>query len=240
MIFATLSAFSAEGVEQMDRTAAAQAWASVNIPLPQDTPSISGGGLVVESEPNGVGRKVWLTFSASGVYLIQGNICGDEGNSIRFGELYWELNPYTSQANALIYDSAGLISALPYFPQICSVDVIRINMGRIEKLSAWVNPWWMLSTRPTQEWRIGSEGTTPEGQYYVTLGGTIPADATVIIGRSLIATEIRQSPAGAVAVFPQEGMPPVGPTTLTVCSGGKCNSIIFERKVNINYPNGKG
>ena len=234
MIFTTSFAFAGEGVERMERNAAAQAWASVNVPLPEDTPSISGGGLVVESEINGVGRKVWLTFSQPGSYLLLGHTCS--GEEVRLGELGWETNPYTPQGSVLIYDGNVANLATPFLPQLCVIGAIRVGGGQIERSVAEINPWGRSAS---VEFPIGSEGFTSDGKYYLALL-PLQEDTTVILGREVIAEEIRRSPAGSIVVFPQVGMPPPGPTTLTVCGGGQCASTVFQRKLAVSANNGKG
>ena len=216
---------------KMDRHATAQAWATVNFPLPSDTPSISGGGLITESEINGFGRKVWLTTTQPGTYLLQGKNCN--GDEVKLGELGWG----DQIGSNLIYDSSALSGALPFFLQLCSVEVVRLDKGKIERLAVEVNPWQASTPGP----QFGSEGVMKgDGRYFVALP-SLPADATVIVGRLLIATEIQRSPTSNIVMFPAgAGLPPLGPTTLTVCSKGHCSTTTFERKVGAPGSGGKG
>lgn len=243
ILFAFLAFGQKSEIQKMDRNAATQAWAAISFPLPPDTPSITGGGLIVESETNGWNRKVWLTATRPGAYLLQGKTCN--GDDMKLGEVYWEANypslpsvPSVSSSpsfGGLVFDSVALASAFPFASQMCSVEAIRLDKGKIEKSSVEVNPW----QQPSPAFQFGSEGITKDGRYFVAMP-LLPADAIVILGRSMIATEIQRSPTNNIVVFPQVGMPPVGPTTITVCSGGKCTTTTFERKVAVETPGGKG
>lgn len=208
--------------EKIDRQAATRAW-DLAMSLPSDTPQISGGAPVVENEINGVGRRVWLVATKPGTYLLKG-VCGDEETklgTLGIGEMF------TTAYSLPVLDTAALQMAAPFFGQFCSVDVIRINGGVIEKSSTVVNAW----VGEPSSLRVGSEGITPEGQYYLAIGA-ISQESVAVLGRSSVATEIRNSLAGTtVLVFPFEGLPPAGPTTLTVCTKGVCSSVIFERKL---------
>lgn len=175
MFFALfLFAFLAFGqkAEMMDRAAATQAWAAVGMPLPPDTPSITGGGIIVESETNNVGRKVWLVYSQPGAYLLQGKTCN--GDEVRLGELQWELNPYSQSGGAMIFDSAAMTYALPFFSQICSIDVLRIGVGRIERSSVEISPWQQPSPIPGPQ--VVAESVDTGGAYYKITINTPPAE----------------------------------------------------------------
>lgn len=232
LFFITFLAFGQE-VKKLDRNTAARAWAMVNMSLPQDTPTISGGGLVVESETNGTGRKVWLLVSQPGTYLFQAVPCGGS-EEVKIGEIYWESINYGPFSIA-IFDGAALSSGLPYLSQFCLVEAIHINNSRIEKSSVIVNPW----DRGVPKNQF-SEGVTPDGVYYISTG-LLPQDAVVIMGRYTIATDIKSSPFGTTVFFPQGWLPPAGPATLTVCSGGRCNTNTYETRVYVNSSgSGKG
>lgn len=220
---------------KMDRHAATQAWATVNFPLPLDTPSITGGGIVVERETNGAGYKLWVVYSMPGTYLMVGQSC-DGGDELKLGELYWEPNPYNQIGSAVVFDSIALNSALPFFSQVCAVGLLRVDKGRIERSVVETNPWRKSAASP---FPVGSEGVAPNGRYFLALL-SLPADAVVILGRGVIAEGIQRSPTGSIAVFPQVGMPPLGPTTITVCTRGHCGTTTFERKVEMPSSHGKG
>lgn len=234
LIFSCFLAFGQRNdVQKLDRHAAAQAWSAANVSLPDNTPSISGGGLVIESEVNGVGRKVWLIATQSGSYLLQGKTCG--GEDVRLGELGWEASQYSSSMIAMIFDTSAMTSALPFFPQICTIEVLRIDKGRIERSSTEVNPWQPQAPKL----QIGAEGITNDGHYYVSTS-TLPGDAIVVLGRSMVA-EVRSTPFGSTVLLPANTyLPPAGVTTLTVCSKGRCNTTAFERKLSVETPGGKG
>ncbi len=225
-------------VEKMDRHAAAQAWAAISFPLPQDTPSVSGGGLVIERGLNGdAGRKVWSAFTQPGSYLLRGKTCS--GEETKLGELGWETNQNNQVNSNLIYDGATPSPTFPLMSQICSVDAIRIDKGKIEGSSVVdVNPWQQPATPGFQ---FGSESVTKDGRYSVATT-PLPVDAVVIIGRNAVATEIQRSPTSSVAILPAgANLPPIGPATITVCSKGKCGTITFERKMEVpTSGSGKG
>ena len=87
LIFLISFAFLAisQGAEKMlDQHAATAAWAAADF-LPPDTPQISAGGLPVESEANGVGRRVLAVYSQPGTYLLRGKTCN--GRVRELGEL---------------------------------------------------------------------------------------------------------------------------------------------------------
>jgi len=234
MIFCLiLTAFMAFGqrAEKLDRAAATRAW-DMAVSLPSDTPQVSGGGLVVENETNGIGRKAWLVTTQPGTYLLRGRNCS--GEETKLGEL--GLSDRAISYSVQILDTVGLQMAAPFFPQFCTVDVLRINEGRIEGSSAGVNPW----VGEPSHLKVGGEGVTQDGQYYVAIG-LVPADSVAILGRGSVATEIRNSPMGtSIVIFPPLGLPPFGPTTLTVCTKGICSSVVFERKMASTGPSEKG
>lgn len=224
--FVFFFAFLAFGqrAERLDRATATRAW-DMAVSLPSDTPQISGGGLVVVPVTNETGRKVWLVTTQPGTYLLQGRNC--DGRETRLGELSWETNPHIPGVNMQIFDSVALQMAAPFMPQLCFIDVVYVADGKIEKSSAGVNPWAGEVSNP----RVGSEGVTQDGQYYVAIG-LVPADSVAILGQGSVATEIRNSPMGtSIVIFPPLGLPPAGPTTLTVCTKGICSSVVFERKM---------
>lgn len=231
-----LIAFTAFGqkVEKMNPRAAAEARAGVSFPVPNGTPSLSDGGLVVESEPNGVGRKVWLVVTQPGTYLLQGRTCN--GDEVRLGELHWETNPYHQTLSAMVYDGEAMIFAAPFFPQVCTVEVLRVDSGRIERSWNDVNPWFPA---PTTKLQIGADGIGKDGRYFVSVS-SLPSDAVVIIGRSAVG-EVQSTPFGSVITLP-EGvhLPPAGTTTLTVCTEGRCETTTYERKFVVSPSSGKG
>jgi hypothetical protein len=224
---------NATGLKRLDRPTAMQAWSSATS-LPRDTPSIVGGGIIVESEPNGIGKKAWLAVTQSGTYLLRGNTCN--GDEVKLGELYWEINPSSSLVTVPIFDSNMLSNAMPYFPQMCSIDVLHFNSGSVKTASADVNPWATDANRL----QFG-EGVTADGRYYIVTSSLLPDDATVMVGRYLLAKEIQRSPFGSTVIFGQEWFP-TGLTTLTVCSGSKCSTTTFERKAvaQPTFSGGKG
>ena len=219
-------------VEKMDRHAAAQVWAAISFPLPPDTPPITGGGLVKEVGVNdSSSRKVWFPYSQPGEYLMRGNTC--DGEEVKLGGLNWEPNPYNQTGLNLIFDGA----AQPTFPSmspVCTIDVIRVHKGQVERSVVNANPWQPAAPG----FQFGSEGTK-DGRYSVAMT-PLPTDAVVILGRSVIATEIQRSPTTSIAIFPLVGIPPIGLTTLTVCSKVGCNTITFERKMEVPTSGGKG
>lgn len=223
------------GAEKIDPQVAAQAQAAVNLALPGELPSLTGGGIVVEKEPNGIGRKVWVVIKAPGIYVLQGTAC--EGRELPLGTIYYEA-PRQQQdpvGLAVIFDSVAVVTAVPYFPQVCSIDVFRVEQGRVERSTVEINPW---GSRTSPELHVGSEGLTQDGRYFLSVE-ILPPDATVIIGRSMVAAEIQRSPAGSIVVFPKDTtMPPPGPTTLTLCTKGKCGTTTFERKLVAPPPQG--
>lgn len=231
LIFAALLAMSqkAENLMKMDRATAAQAWASVSS-MPTDTPGITGGGLVVESESNGSGRKVWLEATQSGQYLLQGKTC--DGDVTRLGEFWFEANNLPTVGNSagflgLVFDSGAMGAATPFAPQICSVEAIRIDKGTKELSSVWIEPWW--GNPPSVQ--VTGEGVIGE-KYAITVASAIPADAIMILGRQTLAEKIQRLQTGAnIITFPAVNMPPLGPTTLTICSKGQCVTTTFDRKV---------
>jgi hypothetical protein len=80
--------FAVAAEKPADPQIAAQARAAVNLSIPGDLPSITGGGVVVEKETNGIGRKVWVAITAPGVYVLQGMAC--EGRELPLGTIYYE------------------------------------------------------------------------------------------------------------------------------------------------------
>lgn len=221
----------------MSRSVAAPDWAAVSFPLPADTPSISGGGLVVEAEPNGIGRKVWLVATQPGTYLFVGQDC-EGGDDVRLGEFIWETNQYVRVVSVSIFDGVAMVSALPFSPPICSIGALRLQKGVVERSVVEVNPWRQSSS--VGLFPIGDESMI-SGRYSLSLL-VLPADAIAIIGRSGVG-EVRNSPFGSVVVFPADlTLSPPGPTTLTICSKGLCGSTIFQRKtvVEAPYSGGKG
>lgn len=235
-VFCFLFAFLAFGQKaettKMSREAASQAWAAVTN-LPPDTPSIIGGGLVIESEPNGIGRRVWLSFSQPGVYLMRGIPCGGEG--VQLGELYAEPNPY-GPSNAMIYDGIALGSALPYFSPFCSIEVIHLDKGRLERSLVDTNPWQPPTPTGTPKFQVGGE-TAVNGLYQISVP-RLPEDAIVILGRGATG-KVATTPFGSTVTFPTGVyLPPAGPTTLTVCSAGRCTTTTFERRLVVEAPSG--
>lgn len=221
-------------VEKLDRQTATRAW-DLAMSLPSGTPQVTRGGLVVENEINGIGRKVWLVATQPGTYLLQGRNCS-EGEETKLGELSWETNPHIPSVFMQIFDSTALQMAAPFMPQPCSIDVMYVADGRIEKSSVGVSPW----VGEPSHLKVGSEGFTQDGQYYLAIG-LVPTDSVAILGRTSVATEIRNSPTGtSVIFFPPTSLPPVGPTTLTVCTKGMCSSVVFERKIAPTSPSEKG
>jgi len=219
--------------EKVDRAIAARAW-DIAVSLPSDTPQISKGGLVIENEVNGIGRRVWLVATNPGTYLLQGKNCS--GGEMKLGEVGWEASPYFPVFSMQVLDTVSLQMAAPFMEQLCSIDAIYVAGGKIEKSSAGVNPW--AGEAPSL--KVGSEGMTPEGQYYVAIS-LIPSGSVAILGRTSVATEIRSSPMGtSVIFFPPTSLPPVGPTTLTVCIKGVCSSVTFERKLSLTSSPAKG
>lgn len=228
-------AFGQQKVTKMERHEANSAWAMASQTAIENAPSIPRGGLVVESEPNGFGKRAWLVYSQSGNYLIQLNTCN--GDTIKAGEMSVEIGQPEWIGNAIAFDSAVLGSAMQFFPQVCAVEVIYTNGGKFAKSTISVNPWG----GETPRFRFGSEGILDDGRYYIAIS-PLPEDAVVVLGRSLIASEIRRSPMGSsVVIFPQGFYEPrSGLTTFTVCSEGKCISTTFERKIVPGYVGGKG
>jgi hypothetical protein len=233
LIFVVFSAFGQKNeTRRLDRSAATTAWSQA-MSLPSDTPAITAGGLVVESETNGFGRKVWLIATQSGTYLLQGNTCS--GEQVRLGELGWETSPENSMMNVQIFDSSALGAGLPFF-QLCSVEVIRLDKGKIERLVVDVNSWQSSSAAKVQV----AESLLEDGRYQVSTN--IPADggATAILSRYTIG-KVETTLFGSTITFPSGNLPPAGLTTLTVCSQkGGCTTTTFERKIVVPYSGGKG
>ncbi len=231
VLFLTISVMArGEKVSQADRMAAA-------FPLPDDTPSITGGGLVVEVEPNGVGRKVWLVASQSGSYISQGKSCGGS-DAMPLAELFFDrAQPNQPQSmTLLIFDSAALSTGLPNFQPPCSIDLIRVDKGRVEKVAVQVNSYQPQPTSSLRVQVLGESFSPQDGRYRIGIT-TLPKDAVVILGRGVIGVSaITTLPTvGNTFSFPADTyLPPAGPTTITICSAGRCGTTTFERKVEVN------
>lgn len=234
LILVVFSAFGQKNnARQLDRTSAATAWSQA-MNLPANTPAITDGGLVVESETNDFGRKVWLIAAQSGSYLLQGNTCS--GEQVRLGELGWETNPDNPKMVVEIFNSSALSAGLPFF-QLCSVEVIRLDKGKIERLVVDVNSWHPSSTTGVQ---VVKEEVTPDGYYRVSTPMILDSNnTTAILGRYAIG-KLESTMFGSVITFPASNLPSAGLTTLTICSQKGCVTTTFERKIVVPYTGGKG
>jgi len=239
LIFCISFSFLALGgqkVEKLDRQAAEQAWMAVGS-LPDNTPDLKNGGIVVERELNGTGRRVWFVTEESGTYLFRGKTC--DGGEMRLGELYWEVQP-GYDLSVWFLDTNAMGMAASFAPQVCVIEVIRLDKGRIERISVEINPW-QPPTGPKLQ--FGSEGMNLEGRYYVSVAQPLAPGAVAILGRNIIG-EVKATPFGSVITFPAGiYLPPMGPTTLTICQEGQCSSVVYERKTALEpppYSGGKG
>lgn len=236
--FSSLLAFGQKGeMKKMNAQAAVEAWAGVNYQLPENTPQITGGALITEAEPNGFGRKVWLLATQSGAYLVRGKDC--VGSEIRLGEVELEANPqaapHTPAAVVAVYDS-NLLSNLPFFPQVCTVEVLRISKGRIERNWVGVDPWDVSVTKI----EVGNEGVTPDGKFQLSIP-TVPPDGIVVVGRETIAST-QTTPFSSIVSIPATTPLPPSAITVTVCTQGRCISFSYERRFKFYpyTPPGKG
>ncbi len=233
LISATLAFGQSKLGMSMSREAAAQAWATV-INLPPDTPGVSGGGLVSVPEFNGTWHQtVWAVYTLPGTYLMRGNTC-DGGGEEKLGTAIWETNPYSATGGGVVLNTRKRAESGDFMPSICSIEFIRLHQG-ITQLSTIQ----LGQSSDAPELQIGSEGVK-DGRYYISTG-KLPSDAVVIIGQTGVATEIQPSPAGTIVFFSPNGLPyAVGPTTGTLCYGGKCGTTTYKKKVVVEYPGGKG
>lgn len=238
-VFCLFSALSAFGQSKMgttatmNREAAAQAWATA-INLPPDTPGVQGGGLVIEPESNGSGKKVWTAFTQLGQYILVEKSC--EGDSRKLGDLGWEPNPYSQVGGGMVLDTNTHSASKPYAPQICEVEMVRFGPGRPERSIVDVSPWQNAKA----EFQITGEGVQKD-RYYVSMG-KLPDDAVVILGRQSVAVEIQRNLVGTVVYFNPTNLPSqLGPTTITVCSKGRCSPpTVYNRQVATEPQSGKG
>jgi hypothetical protein len=223
-LFSIALAFGQQA-KKMDHDSVARAW-NTAMSLPSDTPPVSGGGLTANFETDGVECNVWLVATLPGTYLLRGNKCN--GGKMDLGDLQWETAPSPSFSGPVFKSGAQSI-ATPQASVLCSVDLLRIDRGRIEQSSVNINLWNQTDPKP----QFGSEGTK-EGRYYVATG-ILPTDATVLVGR--VVAEIQRSPMGSICILPAgTNLPPAGPTSLTVCSKGKCSTTTFERRIEVQSP----
>jgi len=215
-------------IKKLDSRSLAHAWASVGRgQLPVNTPSITGGGLVVESGVNGSGgRTVLLTMSQHGTYLFQGVRC--DGDFEDLGGVDWQEGPLVPQTLTIL-DLLSKNRATPFAGSICSVDVVRYNGGRIERDSVSVADVFWQQSPP--EFHVTNESISGS-KYVVSISSVALSEDTIaILGQQLMTTEILRTPVGTTFIaFPDE-YGPAGPSTLTICQKGTCRTITYQRQV---------
>jgi len=230
LIFVGLVAFSQEQPKQLEAIEVVNAMSMIAVTSPANIPGITGATLITEVESNGSGRKVWLAATLNGTYIMQATAWN--GVVVPLGQVSWEGgNPLILS----VLDTIAYSQGAPFSTGFASVDVFRIAGGRVERDS--VN---LLSSGSGLS--FSGEGKTDTGAYFVSFVVPPGDGVTVSIGRnsavfSILAKDLF---GGSIVFFPPNFyLPSAGPTTLTVCQAGVCNSIIYNRKVEV-FPTGKG
>lgn len=225
VVLLTASAIFGEKVSMQDRAAA-------SFPLPNDTPSISNGGLIVE-DVNGYGKKVMLTFTNPGFYLVSGKNCGG-GEMLSLGEFYWDPSKTQSSTNQ-VFDAVAYGNAMPYAALPCLLEVVFVGRGKIERSIVDVSSYQaQLPTTNSLKIQVIGESATKTGQYQITTGG-LPKDAVVILGRGVLGSIQTNLGGSNIITFPPDAyLPNVGATTVTLCSQGRCGTSTYERKLQVS------
>lgn len=234
-LFASFLAFGQEKPVPLTPEQSATAWARVE-PFLKTTdraasnmPPIGGAALVTERRLNEEGERILLVYSLPGTYLLQGSTC--QGDSLRLGE-FWYDGP-TLFMPAIVLDTERRFEGAPFAPTICFIRVFRLAGGQVEEFGV------IVGSRPTiPPAKVMAEAVNGRGEYSLTLSGVDP-EATVVIGKSAISLQKERLPDGSIRVtFPGVWIPPAGPTTLTICRQGKCETQVFERWVHVPVPKG--
>lgn len=237
-----LFAFLAFGQEKLSEEARAQAWATIEAAAPKSARAaemspIPRAALVREQQVNGYGEKVVLTFTQPGLYLFSGVTC--EGSPVRLGDTgYYDTIGGMGALHLLVVDTTKLMEAAPSSPRLCWVNVFRLTRGgEVQQLETYLAA--KPSNQPTQ---VVAESVDFGNGYFVHLSSPkIQKGATVAIGRGAVSGIVESVGNNIFRVgFPIGTffLPEPGPTTLTICQGGKCETEIVSRRLEIN--SGKG
>lgn len=235
-ILASLLAFGQQKPVPLTPEQSSAAWAQVGpsakmvYRATSGMPAINGGALVTERQVNEYGERIWLIYSLPGTYLIQGVTCQGAPS---------DLGGFEYQGPALFMpvltlDTNRRFEALPFAPNICFINTFRLSGGRVEQLGI------LVGSRPTiPPVRVMAEAVNGRGEYFLTLSG-VSLEATIAVGKSAISLQKEQLPDGSVRVVFPAGIwiPPAGPTTLTICRFGSCETQVFERRVEVPIPKG--
>ena len=221
---------------------AALAWQIVESQVPDagqkslnSIAQIKGATLVREPAVNGWGEKVWLTFSATGTYLLQAVTCN--GSPTWFVASAWTI-PDGMVAHLLIVDTEALRSAIPFYDSVCAVNAFRLDGSSVEMLHV------TLGSEPQQPLTVYGESISGDGEYelHVSANSIYSKVATISVGRGALASGFQLTPDGNLLLkFPAGSyLPEPGLSTLTICQDGACTSQTFVRRVPFPSPSGKG
>lgn len=228
------------GQEKLSEEARAQAWATVEATTQKgvraaEMQPIPRAALIREQQINSSGEKVFLTFSQTGMYLFSGVTC--EGSPVRLGDTGY-YNTLSGVSHLLVVDTTKLLEAAPSSPRLCWVNVFRLtHSGEVQQLETYLAP--KPSNQPTQ---VVAESVDFGGGYLIHLSSPrVQKGVVVAIGRGAVSSIVEPIGNNIFRVgFPIDTffLPEPGPTTLTICQGGKCETEIFYRRVDV-HP-GKG
>jgi hypothetical protein len=207
------------------RSDANLAW-SVAIDVPQDKlQPITGGGIVEEILANNGVRQAVAVYSQPGWYMIRGVSCS--GQELR-SEFSIESAPAPDQGaySQNLYNSRSMEDSFFGLGSLCQLSLFRYHMGRVE--GGTVN-----FEAGTGEMEPQVVGEAVSGESYILTLENLPHDAVVILGRNTVG-EIRPT-LGKPTVWFKQPWWTNGLTTVTVCSGGRCSTSTYNRKV---FPGG--
>jgi hypothetical protein len=208
-------------IKKLSLTEASLAWAAVSFPTPADLPPITDGGLPVELQANDGGIRVVMTYRQPGQYLLELERCN--GQKDKLDEFQIDPSPQLYTNFDVVYDSEMARQGLRGFGCVSFIRLFRVYAGSIQGAEVNLDRW----NDETPKYPVKNESVN--GESYTLTFDTLPADATVILGRNMLG-KIKPALGGSAVSFERSWVPNRRPITVTVCSKNRCSSTTHEPK----------
>lgn len=204
-------------------------------------PGIPGATIQVEAPPNGgTDRRVdFFTRTLRGIYVVRG--VGYSGESFQLAAFSFRGGSTGDGIGHILLQNGDPQRMFPAFSGFQLIEVFHQDGGMIARTAAVVIPW-----APTEqggpEFEVVGESVTAGRLAFIVSGKDLGVDTLVSAGRGGHFAEFRPSlgGSGGTAILPPNQDPGRGPTTITICSRGRCGTTIFQHKfvVPIQPPKG--
>lgn len=187
------------------------------INLPENTPAITGGALITESDPNGGDKRVWFLVTKPGTYIFRG--LGSH-HLIDLGGIKMDDGANGAKYVIPVYDQRKANEGMPFADPPWGIEVVRLHNSTVERM--WAN---LIHQEP-----VKVLGEVVNKETYSLFTSKVPDGAVLILGRDTLFQRIEKAQMDGVHIIHFSPSMSMGPTTLTMCDKkGQCESGVFQK-----------